>query len=282
MKILITGSTGAIGSNLTPWLERNNEVVRLKADVRDYEALLAEITPHSDADWIINLAGIVNTDLCNLAGRHAYDVNVVGAENVAKVAKHYSIKLCHFSTTAFYKPTDLIKEDSDVEPQTWYGTTKYLGELAVRKTLNENALIIRPCFAFGGDNDRSLASRLVYSAYSHEPIVVQLNPIYKKDYMHILNLCDAIEKVLMTGYIGNVNISVGEPIAFSEVIETAKKVVGKDPFIYLIPEDDYMKDHIVDHTKFMSLVDWKPTISLEQGMRIVLEKILNKGMQTRQ
>jgi nucleoside-diphosphate-sugar epimerase len=273
MKILITGSTGAIGSNLTPWLEKNNEVVALKSDVRDKLSLEDEIHPHTDADWIINLAGIVNTDLCNLAKRHAYDVNVIGAENVAKTAKNYGIKLCHFSTTAFYKPTDLIREDSAVEPQTWYGTTKYLGELAVRKVLNDDVLVIRPCFAFGGDNDRSLASRLIYSAYYHEPIVVQLNPIYKKDYMHVLNLCDAIEKVLETGYIGNVNISVGQPIAFGDVVETAKKVVGKDPFIYWVPEDDYMKDHIVDHTKFMSLVDWKPTITLEEGMKIVFEKI---------
>lgn len=282
MKIFIFGSTGAIGSNLTPWLSKNHDVVQMKSDVRNLEEIRSELGSNGKPDWIVNLAGIVNTDLCNLAKRHAYDVNVKGAENIAFLAKRYEISLCHFSTTAFYKPTDLVRENSEVEPQTWYGTTKYLGELAVRKVYPES-LIIRPCFAFGGANDRSLGSRLIYSAYYHEPIVVQLNPIYKKDYMHVLNLCDAIEKVLLTGYKGDVNISIGNPIPFGEVVETAKKIVGKDPFIYWVHEDDYMKDHIIDNTKFKSIVkDWEPTISLEEGMRIVYEKIKNKELTTHQ
>ncbi|KKL05161.1 hypothetical protein LCGC14_2608800, partial [marine sediment metagenome] len=149
-------------------------------DIRNYTELRSEIEQHKDANWLIHLAAIVSTISCDLAGRHAYNVNVMGTNNVAELCKEFKVKLCYFSTTAIYKPgIEPILEDSEKKPHTIYGYTKYLGELTsqfVFKDLPDELLVLRPCFAFGGNNDRSIGYLVVKSGLYNEPINVQLDP----------------------------------------------------------------------------------------------------------
>ena len=43
MRLLLTGSSGFIGSALTPQLEQHFEVFHLKSDLVDYEAVKLEV-----------------------------------------------------------------------------------------------------------------------------------------------------------------------------------------------------------------------------------------------
>ena len=275
-KIAVTGSKGIIGTNLVPFLEsKGHEVVPILSDIRDYRALREEISLHTNIDWLVHLAAIVSTISCDLAGRHTFDVNVKGTYNVAELCKELKIKLCYFSTTAIYKPgIEPIIEESLKEPHTLYGFTKYLGELSAQHVFKdepENLLVLRPCFAFGGNNDRSIGSLIIRSGLFDEPINVQLNPENLKDYMHIDNLAEAVEMLLTKNITGDYNISYGEPVEFGELVNKVERM-GLKPFIYYRPELDYMGNHVVDNTKLKSIIDWKPTITLEEGLRKVYEK----------
>ncbi len=279
MKIAITGSRGIIGSNLVPYLEsKGHEVVRILSDIRDYAAVREEISSHQNIDWLVHLAAIVSTISCDLAGRHTFDVNVKGTYNVADLCREKKIKFCYFSTTAIYKPgQNPILEESIKEPQTLYGYTKYLGELTAQQVFKhnpENLLVLRPCFAFGGNNDRSIGSLVIRSGILNEPLNVQLDPEKLKDYMHVDNLSEAVEMLLTRNIVGEYNISYGEPIKFGELVAKVE-AMGLKPFIYYRPELDYMGDHVVDNTKLKSVIDWKPSITVEEGLKKVFEK-LNK------
>ncbi|MFA5394994.1 MAG: NAD(P)-dependent oxidoreductase [Methanogenium sp.] len=277
MKIAITGSKGIIGSNLVPYLEsKGHEVVQILSDIRDYAALREEFSIHSNIDWLVHLAAIVSTISCDLAGRHTFDVNVKGTYNVADLCKENKIKFCYFSTTAIYKPgQNPILEESIKEPQTLYGYTKYLGELTAQNVFKdkpEDLLLLRPCFAFGGNNDRSIGSLVIKSGIHNEPINVQLDPEKLKDYMHVDNLSEAVEMLLIRNITGEYNISYGEPIKFGDLVKKVE-AMGLKPFIYYRPELDYMGDHVVNNTKLKSVIDWKPSISVEEGLKKVFEKL---------
>lgn len=281
MKILVTGSKGIVGSNLVPFLRnKKHDVVQILSDVRDYETLRKEMEKHKDADWVIHLAAIVSTLLCDTAGRHTFDVNVKGSYNVADLAKEFKIKMCYFSTTAIYKPgIEPILEESEKKPHTLYGFTKYLGELVVQfmfKDELENLLVVRPCFAFGGLNDRSIGYLLVKSGLNNEPLNIQLDTENYKDYMFIDNLSDAIEKLVTKNISGEYNISYGKPIKFGELVKKVE-AMGLKPFIYYRPELDYLGNHVVDNSKLKSVIDWKPTITLESGLEKVLIKLKNEN-----
>ena len=279
-KIAITGSRGIIGSNLVPYLEsKGHEVVPILSDIRDYAALKEEISSQNNIDWLVHLAAIVSTISCDLAGRHSFDVNVKGTYNVAELCKEYKIKFCYFSTTAIYKPgQNPIVEESIKEPQTLYGYTKYLGELTAQhifKNSPENLLVLRPCFAFGGNNDRSIGSLLVKSAYKNEPLNVQLDPQHMKDYLWIGELSFAIELLLKNNHSGDYNISYGKPVKFQELIDSVTDIVGNKPFLYLREELDYMGNHCVDNSKLKKVIEWSPTLSVKDGIKIILEKLKN-------
>lgn len=276
-KILLTGSKGIIGSNILPYLKSmGHEVISIDSDIRDYDVLRLEILKHKDADWLIHLGAIVSSIACDLAGRHTFDVNVTGTYNVAELCKEFGIKFCYFSTTAIYKPgIEPIFEESEKEPQTLYGYTKYLGELTsqfVFKKEPQNLLLLRPCFAFGGNNDRSIGYLVVKSGIFHEPLNVQLDPENLKDYMHVDNLSEAVEMLLSKDITGEYNISYGEPVRFGELVRKVEEM-GIKPILYYRNELDYMKNHVVSNKKLKSVIDWKPTITLKEGLKKVFEKI---------
>ena len=281
MKILLTGSRGSIGTNLIPFLkEKEHDVVEIISDVRDYTSLRKEILYQRNVDWVVHLAAIVNTVTCDLAGRNAYEVNVTGTHNVAELAKEIKAKYCYFSTTAIYRPgVEPIMEDSPKDPATLYGFTKYMGELTSKflyKNDEENLLIVRPCFAFGGVDDHSIGSKIVKSGFFNEPLNIQLDPEKKKDYMHVRNLSEAIEKLLVNNIVGDYNISYGEPIQFKEIIKKVEDM-GLKPIIYCRPELDYMGNHVVNNDKLKSVIDWKPTITLDEGLSKVYENLKNNN-----
>jgi len=279
MKILITGSKGIVGSNIVPYFEsKGHEVVPILSDIRDYAALREEISQHKDADWLVHLAAIVSTISCDLAGRHSFDVNVKGTHNVAELCKEFKVKFCYFSTTAIYKPgVEPILEDSPKEPHTLYGYTKYLGEITsqhVFKDSLDRLLILRPCFAFGGNNDRSIGYLIVKSGMYNEPINVQLDPEKLKDYMHIDNLSEAVEMLLTKNITGHYNISYGKPIKFGDLVAKVE-AMGLKPFVYYRPELDYMGNHSVSNEKLKSVIDWSPSITLDDGLKKVYDKLKN-------
>jgi nucleoside-diphosphate-sugar epimerase len=280
MKIAITGSRGIVGSNLVPYLRsKGHTVLHIDSDIRDYQKLQSEIEYENanteKIDWVIHLAAIVSTISCDLAGYHAFDVNTKGTFNVADICKNNKIKFCYFSTTAIYKPgQNPIKEESVKEPQTIYGFTKYLGEITAQHVFKhdlDRLLVLRPCFAFGGNNDRSIGSLIVRSGLKNEPINVQLDPEKMKDYMHVDNLSEAVEKLLVGNISGDFNISYGEPIKFGDLVKKVEDM-GIKPFIYYRPELDYMQDHVVNNDKLKSVIDWKPSITVDEGLKKVLEK----------
>ena len=49
--------------------------------------------------------------------------------------------------------------------------------------------------------------------------------------------------------------------------------MGIEPFIYHRPELDYVGGRLVDNSKLKSVIDWKLTISLEEDLKKVVEKL---------
>nr|BCK33893.1 L-threonine 3-dehydrogenase 2 [synthetic construct] len=147
-KILVTGATGQIGSELTPELRKrygNDNVVAgdiktkpLKEsgpfevlDVTDREAL-EEVVKKYDIDTIYHLAAILSA-VGEKNPQLAWDVNMNGLYNVLEVAREYG--LCRVFTPSSIAafgpetPRDNTPQDTILRPTTMYGVTKVAGEL---------------------------------------------------------------------------------------------------------------------------------------------------------
>jgi len=150
VKILVTGATGQIGSELTITLRerygRDNVIAMghrrkpsktleesgpyVTGDVRDRENL-EKIFREYDIDIVYHMAAILsatgekNPQLC-------WDVNVNGLYNLLEIAREKKLRIFCPSSIAVFgpgTPKENTPQDTVLTPTTMYGVTKVTGEL---------------------------------------------------------------------------------------------------------------------------------------------------------
>lgn len=177
MKIVITGSTGLIGSRFIELLFETHELFPLSSskgvDITNKKAI-KDFMADVSADAIIHLAAKTNVDDCeadkdndmkvlsvdslfdikvkdidytNWEGeKTAFAINTIGTKNLYEVAKEQGLKFIYISTDfVFSGNNDTNDETSIPSPVNWYGATKYLGETVI----GEDDLIVRISFPYG-------------------------------------------------------------------------------------------------------------------------------------
>ena len=163
-KILVTGATGQIGSELVPELRKiygnNNVIVGVhsrpppgdltsgpteKVDVADKKSIEEVVTKY-DVDTIYHMAAILSA-----AGEKdpwlAWKVNMDGTYNVLETAREHELVrvFCPSSIAAFgpETPRDNTPQDTVLRPRTMYGLTKVAGELLCNYYFNKFGLDVR-------------------------------------------------------------------------------------------------------------------------------------------
>ncbi len=149
-RIMVTGGTGQIGSELTLELRKrygSKNVLALghsrnptgdllengpfeKADIRDRERLEALVEEY-EIDTVYHLAAVLS-GVGEKDPRFAWDLNVNGMVNVLDIARKRNIKGFWPSSIAVFGnncPQDHTPQDTVLQPTTMYGVTKVAGEL---------------------------------------------------------------------------------------------------------------------------------------------------------
>ena len=132
-KTVIIGCNGQLGSDLTRCFT-NNVIALTHADIEitdgtQVAALMRDIRP----SVVINTAGFQQTDRCEARPATAYQVNAVGAVNLAKACEAEDALLVHFSTDYVFdgaKNRPYVETDP-VNPLSVYGLSKAAGEAAL-------------------------------------------------------------------------------------------------------------------------------------------------------
>jgi len=165
MKILITGSDGQLGSELKnllknkqselgaiPELIKDAKIVCIdisELDITNKEAVVV-YTQKTRPDIIINCAAYTNVDDCEKNIDEAFQVNAIGARNMAIGAQEIKAKLIHISTDYVFSGDGcrLYREFDLPDPQSVYGASKYLGEQYVREFCSKY-FIVRTAWLYG-------------------------------------------------------------------------------------------------------------------------------------
>lgn len=149
-KILVTGATGQIGSELIPALRQKygaenviaaghtrqptSETVEsgpyCSLDVRDLETLQATVSQHQ-IETIYHLASLLSA-AAEDTPQLAWEVNMNGLRNVLETARLYRCRVFFPSSIGAFgplTPPDNTPQDTIQQPNTMYGITKVSGEL---------------------------------------------------------------------------------------------------------------------------------------------------------
>ncbi len=147
MRILLTGGSGLLGSELTKLAPDIIAPSRADLDITDRYAVSACVASHNP-DTIIHAAAITNNRDVEDDPTEAVDVNIIGTANIALACLKRRTRLVYLSTDYVYKgDKGNYSEDDEIHPFNLYAWTKLGGETSVSTIPNH--LIIRT--SFGAD-----------------------------------------------------------------------------------------------------------------------------------
>ncbi|MDP6045628.1 MAG: dTDP-4-dehydrorhamnose reductase [Phycisphaerae bacterium] len=174
MKIMITGARGMLGRTLT---RRLTEHQLLGVDISDFDitdpAATRQAVSQFEPEAIIHCAAMTAVDDCQTSQDAAWKVNVNGTANIAEACAAVGARLIAISTDyVFSGESDAPYCEHDTTgPQTVYGMTKMLGEMAVAKYC-ENSIIVRIAWLYGPGGPSFVHTMLRLAAEGVDPLRV--------------------------------------------------------------------------------------------------------------
>ena len=273
-KILVTGHEGVIGTHLIKKLT-NCEVITdsingKRVNLQNNE----EVMKIESVDIVIHLAGKTEK---NLEWEEYFENNIIGTLNILKYCVEKNIKKIIFVSSYVYgDPKYLpIDEQHPINPHNLYTKSKFLGEELCKKfseMYDLNVTVLRPFNIFTGSiNKNNLISNLISSIDSKKMITIT-NKNSKRDFLHIDDFIEIILKIKDIDFKFEVfNVGSGISFSFEQIIEIIEKnTLTQLNLEYKKKDESFIQDIKSDNSKIEKLLNWKPKITLEEGLQKLL------------
>ena len=301
MKALITGGAGFIGSHLSDKLIKlGHEVIIIdnlsNGRLNNIEHLLdnknfkfheldiinlEDIRPiFKDVDWVFHLAGIGDIVPSIENPKQYYDCNVTGTFNVLESSRAVGVKKIIYaaSSTCYGIPDNYpTAETADIRPQFPYALTKYMGEELIMhwsQTYNIPAISLRLFNVYGPRSRTSGAYGAVFGVFlaqklAEKPYTIVGDGKQTRDFTFVSDIAAAFIAAAESDVSGEI-INIGSDNTYS--VNRLVELLGGDEVH--IPKRPGEPDCTwADISKARKLLNWKPKVSLEEGVGIVLDNI---------
>lgn len=226
-RILITGASGFIGTNLIDYLQKKSlKILPFSRDLGfEYSEIVSNYINNEDINVIIHLAGKAH-DLKNISIEQDYfNVNTDLTINIFNsFLKSNAKKFIFLSSVKAVKDQldSVLTEEIEPDPISAYGKSKLASEQYILQNSegsDKNVYILRPCMVHGPGNKGNL--NLLYSIVSKQipwPLGAFEN---KRSFCSIENLCFVINELIISETIpsGVYNISDDLPISTNDLVK---------------------------------------------------------------
>lgn len=293
-RVLVTGGRGFVGSNLAVHLRAAGHVVhaptRGELDLRDQAAVERYLRTHG-VETIVHGAGRVGGIAANVADPVGFFVeNTEIGISLVRAADAVGVRrLLNLSSSCVYPRGRELLHESDImtgplEPTNeGYALAKIaVGRLCDWVSADRADRLYRtilPCNLYGpGDHFDKETSHLLAAIISkvgraartgEAEVVIWGDGRARREFMHVKDLCDAVELLLgrMEDLPRYLNVGPGVDHTVDEYYETAARVIGFDGrFAHDLDRPVGMQRKLMDVSSVRAL-GWAPRIDLEAGLR---------------
>lgn len=300
MRLLVTGGAGFIGSNFVHYylkrhpkdellvldaltysgnlenldnLKNDSRFEFVNGDIRD-KKLVGDLMKRVDA--AINFAAESHVDRSLYDADEFISTNIHGAYCLLKAAKENKVgRFIQISTDEVFGP---IKEGSSIEtdlllPSSPYAASKASADLLVHSfkvTFDYPVIITRSSNNFGPyQYPEKLIPLFVTNALEDKPLPVYGDGLNVRDWIYVLDNCEAIDTVLHKGRPGEIyNVGGGNEKTNMEITESVLESLGKSEELitYVKDRPGHDRRYSLNCEKIKSELGWEPKYSFKEAL----------------
>ncbi len=301
VKVIVTGGAGFIGSHVVERLVGDGHSVLVldnfstgrpenlahlgghgavtveRADVADLDRLPALF---EGADWVFHLAALADIVPSIERPLEYHRANVDGTVAVLEAARRAGVRrFCYAASSSCYGIPDRVPtpEDAPMRPQYPYALTKLLGEQCVLHWGQVYGLPVVSLRLFNVYGPRSRTSGTYGAVFGvflaqklqGRPFTVVGDGTQCRDFTFVSDVADAFVTAAASDATGEVfNVGTGAPVTVNRLVELLQGEVVRVPKRPGEPDRTH-----ADITKIAGRLGWRPKVSIEEGVRLLLERI---------
>ena len=240
-QLLVTGASGFTGKHLQfVAMAHGLRVVCLTSDVRDMDALKAEIAP-TDPAYVVHLAGISNTQCEDR--RLLQEVNVQGTHNLLQALVDTGKtpqRVLLASSVLVYgsSPTSPVTEDHDLVPFNPYAASKIDMEAAASKFSSRLPVcVVRPFNYSGVGQSTSFLIPKLVDHFANKRKTIELGNIdVRREFNDVRYVCEVYVRLLLADRCDRVyNVCCGRAYTIKDVLRTLETTTGHKILVEINP-----------------------------------------------
>ena len=288
MNILVTGGAGFIGKKLVDRLSKKHTVFTIdKDEINSDNHLTLDI---SGPDFVDRVPELKIDHIYHVAAQSGgyYSLkdpytdckwNCLGTVNVVKLAQKLDVKkITYISSMAVYGNQAHAEEDNKIDPISFYGVSKYTGELYTKLALKHNT-IFRLFATYGSGQDLNNKHQGVLSIYldqalNSNSIEITGSKRRVRELVHVDDVVDALIMSLDKNTNNQTfNVSNSEYLTPEIIIDKIGEAMKR--YIGIKEIDGYIGDqtYITSNTSKLSGLGWFPKYNLIEGIKEFLKKL---------
>jgi dTDP-glucose 4,6-dehydratase len=168
---------------------------------------------------------------------------------------------------------DSFTEESPYRPRTPYNASKAAADHAVRayhETYGLPVTITNCCNNYGPYQfPEKVIALFTTNALDDRPLPLYESTENKREWLHVLDHCRAVEAVLDRGQVGETyNVGSGVERSITEIADGVLGALGKPDSLKTIVPDrpGHDRRYLLDSAKIERELGWKPTIRFDEGL----------------
>lgn len=187
-KILLFGSKGQVGTELTKKLANQGELIKIDRSLVDLQnnQAIRNCIQENKPDFIINSAAYTAVDQAESEVELAHQINAVAPQIMAEESNKINAKLIHLSTDYVFDGKNNLPylENYTTNPLSIYGKSKLAGEENI-KLNSDNYIILRTAWVYGTYGKGNFVKTMLKLGQEREQLKVVIDqigaPTYAED-----------------------------------------------------------------------------------------------------
>jgi UDP-glucuronate decarboxylase len=306
MRILVTGGAGFIGSHLIDRLmAEGHDVICLdnfytghKRNVLKwlgnpyFELIRHDITEpiRLEVDQIYHLACPASPVHYQYNPVKTIKTNVMGTLHMLGLAKRVKARFLLASTSEVYGDPEIHPQSEDyrgnvntIGIRSCYDEGKRVAETLAFDYHRQNNVEIRVARIFNTygprmlENDGRVVSNFVVQSLRGQPLTVYGDGSQTRSFCYVSDLVDGLMRLMNGEHTGPINLGNPGEYTILQLAQAVQKMVNPDAEIIFksLPQDDPRRRR-PDITKAQTLLNWQPTVPLQEGLKLTVEDFQNR------